>query len=56
MGRVRPPQYRECPTCHKEFGSRSLEIHVRRCPMKPPTPTQQQQEIHNSTDTEIETR
>ena len=46
MGRLRPPQYQECPMCYREFGSRSLEIHVKRCPMKPP----------DSTDTEIETR
>ena len=27
----KPPYFRECPICHKEFGSRSLEIHMSRC-------------------------
>ncbi len=27
----KPPYFRECPICHREFGSRSLEIHMSRC-------------------------
>ena len=27
----RPPHFRECSICHREFGSRSLEIHMGRC-------------------------
>ena len=28
---AKPPYFRQCPTCHKEFGSRSIQIHVARC-------------------------
>lgn len=28
----RPPTFQECDFCHKEFGSRSLELHLARCP------------------------
>ena len=31
MGSQRPPSYQECPHCKKEFGSASLQIHLRRC-------------------------
>jgi len=34
MGRAlqsRPPHFRECSICHREFGSRSLDIHMGRC-------------------------
>ena len=27
----KPPYFKECPICHREFGSRSLEIHKSRC-------------------------
>lgn len=28
---AKPPYFRECPICHREFGSKSIEIHVSRC-------------------------
>ena len=28
------PHFRECPFCHREFGSRSLQIHMPRCRQK----------------------
>lgn len=31
QSRARPPHFRECTICHREFGSRSLEIHMGRC-------------------------
>ena len=31
---VKPPYFQECPNCHKEFGSRSLKIHVGKCKSK----------------------
>ena len=27
----KPPYFKECPICHREFGSKSLEIHKSRC-------------------------
>jgi hypothetical protein len=30
----RPPTFRECPLCKREFGSRSLEIHLSSCAEK----------------------
>ena len=28
---AKPPFFRQCPSCHLEFGSRSLRIHLSRC-------------------------
>ena len=28
---AKPPFFRQCPSCHLEFGSRSLRIHLPRC-------------------------
>ena len=31
---ARPPKFRECPLCSREFGSRSLDIHLPKCAEK----------------------
>ncbi len=31
MGKSRPPNFKECPICHREFGSKSLQFHLIKC-------------------------
>ncbi len=58
MGRLRPPQYRECPMCHREFGSRSIDIHMRRCleAAEGGGGNAPGRQVSDDADTEIETR
>ena len=42
----KPPYFRECPICHKEFGSRSLEIHMSRCLERQKSSSDQVKLIH----------
>lgn len=52
MGKSRPPNFKECPICHREFGSKSLQFHLIKCQDRNEMVTNNNNSKHDSTSSE----